>query len=178
MRRSLLAAAASFVLVVVGLGLALRPSGTGPGTTGHPPGSPSQSPISTPSPTPSAIPTPTASLGPVATGIGTLSAQSLSLGIDAGPISVTEAFGSIWLADIHANDIRRYDPTTFAELARIPAPGAAWFAQADNALWVTNQTGTGLHRIDPQTNAEATQVGAAPPCGAPVVAFGSLWQAA
>lgn len=178
---SALAGALSIVLVVAVLGLVLRPGGTGPGTSGLP-NSSSPSPVGTTSPTPSraATPTPSGSPSPtpVSTTIGALSAQSLSLGIDAGPIEVTEAFGSIWVADIHANDIRRYDPATFEELNRIPTPGAAWFAEADDALWVTNQTGAGLQRIDPQTNTAVTVVGAVPPCGAPVVAFESLWQAA
>ena len=85
---------------------------------------------------------------------------------------------SIWVADIHANDIRRYDPTSLSELARIPAFGAAWFAEADGALWVTSQNGLGIDRIDPRTNIVVTKVGDKPPCGAPVVAFASLWQSA
>ena len=80
-------------------------------------------------------------LSPVPTTLGTLSARSLSLGTDAAPIAVTEAFGSIWVANIHANEVRRYDPATMAEQARIDVPSAAWFAVADGALWVTHQNG-------------------------------------
>jgi DNA-binding beta-propeller fold protein YncE len=114
----------------------------------------------------------------VPTVLGTLTANRLELGSDAAPIAVTDAFGSIWVADIHANDVRRFEPGTMRELARIPVPGAAWFAVADSALWVTSQTGTGISRIDPDTNTVVAHVGDVPPCGAPVVAFDSLWQAA
>jgi streptogramin lyase len=110
--------------------------------------------------------------------LGTLTAARLSLGIDAGPIAVTEAFGSIWVADIHANDVRRFEPETMREIARIPVQGAAWFAVADNALWVTSQTGVGISRIDPVSNTVGAHIGDVPPCSAPVVAFGEIWQAA
>ncbi|HUP53965.1 MAG TPA: hypothetical protein VM408_00540 [Methylomirabilota bacterium] len=129
---------------------------------------------STPSPTASATLSPT----PAATAFGSFSAQRLFLGADAAPIAVFEAFGSIWVADIHANDVRRFEPTTMSELARIPVPGAAWFVVADGALWVTSQTATGLSRIDPETNTVVAHVGDVPPCGAPVVAFDSIWQSA
>jgi hypothetical protein len=171
--RSALAGAVGVVLVVAILGYALRPIGPGPGGPTPSP-SPSPTPTSSPTARPSATPAPT----PEATVVGTLAALRLPLGVDAAPISVTEAFGSIWIADIHANDVRRYDPLTMRELARIPVRGAAWFVVADDALWVTNQTGSGLTRIDPVTNTVAAQVGAVPPCGAPVVAFESIWQAA
>jgi DNA-binding beta-propeller fold protein YncE len=178
--RTAFAGALTILLVIVVVGVALRPSGPGPGATGSPKASlsPTPSPSLTPTHSPLGSVTAPPSPTPIPTTVGALSAQRLSLGIDAGPISVTKAFGSIWVADIHANDVRRYAPATFAELARIPAPGAAWFAQADDALWVTNQTGVGLHRIDPTTNAPVALVGNAPPCGAPVIAFGSLWQSA
>jgi hypothetical protein len=169
-RRAAFAGALAIVLVVVALGLAVRPSGPGPGTFG----SPSASPASTSSPTPSATPAPT----PQATVLGTLTASRLDLGVNVAPISVTDAFGSIWVADIHAGDVRRYEPATMRELARIPVPGAAWFAVADGALWVTQQTGTGLTRIDPATNIVVAHVGDVPPCGAPVVVGRTLWQAA
>ena len=115
---------------------------------------------------------------PVPTTLGTLSARSLSLGTDAAPIAVTEAFGSIWVANIHANEVRRYDPATMAEQARIDVPSAAWFAVADGALWVTHQNGRALSRIDPVSNTVVANVGDVPPCAEPVVAFDSLWQSA
>lgn len=171
--RSAFAGAVAVVLVVAIIGYALRPAGPGPGgPTATPSSPPTASPSLTATPSPS--PAPTAE----ATFVGTLAAMRLSLGVDAAPISVTEAFGSIWVADIHGNDVRRFDPLTLRELARIPVRGAAWFAVADDALWVTNQTGAGLTRIDPATNTVAAQVGEVPPCGAPVVAFDSIWQAA
>jgi hypothetical protein len=167
------AGALGIVLVVVVVALTLRP-GTGPGAIVGPSTSPS--PVLTPSP--SATPTLSATATPAATTLDGLSAQRLSLGPDAAPIAVTEAFGSMWVADIHANDVRRFEPTTMRRLARIPVPGAAWFAVADGALWVTSQTGTGISRIDPATNTVVAHVGDVAPCGAPVVAFDSLWQAA
>ena len=177
--RPALAGAAAVVLVVIVLGVGLRPAGIGPGAIQTPGPSPSSSPIVTPSPSTTApVATATAPPSPVPTTLGTLSANSLFLGPDAAPIAVTEAFGSIWVADIHANDVRRFEPGTMRELARIPVPSAAWFAVADGALWVTSQTGTGLSRIDPATNTVVAHVGDVAPCAAPVVAFGSIWQSA
>jgi streptogramin lyase len=174
--RPLLAGALGVLLVVAILGYALRPVGPGPG---GPTTSPSPTPIVTPSPSPSPTTRPSATPAPTpeATLVGTLAATRLSLGTNAAPIAVTEAFGSIWVADIHASDVRRFDPVTMQELARIKVLGAAWFAVADDALWVTNQTGLGLTRIDPVTNTAVAQVGQFSPCGAPVVALDSLWQA-
>jgi YVTN family beta-propeller protein len=103
----------------------------------------------------------------------------LRLGGDAGPIDVVEAFGSIWTANIHSNDVSRLDRTTLEQIARIPAgTGPAWFAITDDALWVTNQTGSGLVLIDPVSNAVVTAIGDSQPCGAPVVAFENLWVSA
>jgi DNA-binding beta-propeller fold protein YncE len=180
-RGTALAGALGIVLVVVVLGLALRPGGTGPGTSAPPTASPSASPVVTSSPSPSSTSSAASASvppTPVPTTLDGLPAQRLSLGVDAGPIAVIEAFGSIWVADIHADDVRRFEPATMRELARIPVSGAAWFAVADGALWVTNQTGTGLSRIDPATNTVVAHVGDVPPCAAPVVAFDSVWQAA
>ncbi len=168
-----LAGAAAIVLVVVTMGIVLSQTGTGPGTTATPTPTPSPSP-SHPSPrSPSAPPS------PAPTTLGTLSARSLVAGHRLRPRSrVTEAFGSIWVANIHANEVRRYDPATMAELARIDVPSAAWFAVADGALWVTHQNGTGLSRIDPASNTVVANVGDVPPCAEPVVAFDSVWQSA
>jgi streptogramin lyase len=171
-RAPALAGAIAVVLVAVGLALIPGRPSTGPGAT--------ISPI--PSPTPSTSPTPSVSppgtSGPEPTTVGSAAALRLFLGPDAAPIDVVEAFGSIWVADIHASDVRRFDPDTMAEIARIPVGSAAWFAEAGGGLWVTSQTGTGLSRIDPATNTLVAHVGDVPPCAAPVIAFDSLWQAA
>lgn len=168
--------AIGIVLVVVALALTLRPAGIGPGINGSPTASPSPAPVATPTPSPTSTATPAPT--PVPTVLDSFSAQRLVLGTDAGPISAFEAFGSIWVADIHANDVRRLEPGTMRELDRITVPGAAWFAVADGALWVTSQTGTGLSRIDPATNTVVDHVGDVAPCAAPVVAFDSIWQSA
>jgi streptogramin lyase len=106
--------------------------------------------------------------------------MALRLGTNAGPIDVVEAFGSIWTANIFSHDVSRLDPTTLEQLARIPAgEGPAWFAVTDDALRVTNQlNGPGLARIDPDTNLVVTEIGDSQPCGAPVLAFESLWVSA
>jgi DNA-binding beta-propeller fold protein YncE len=121
---------------------------------------------------------PIGSPGPEPTTIGAFPARRLYLGSDAAPIHVFSAFDAIWVANIHANDVRRYDPDTMAEVARIPVDSAAWFAATDDALWVTSQTGAGVSRIDPATNTVVAHVGDVPPCAAPVVALDSVWQAA
>jgi hypothetical protein len=169
-----LVGAVAIVLIAVVLGVGPGRPSTGPGSIT----SPNPSPTVSSSPFPSASPSPAGPPSPAPTLLGTLSAQRLDLGPDAGPISVTSAFGSMWVADIHADDVRRLEPATMREIARIAVPGAAWFAVADGALWVTDQVGTGLTRIDPVTNTVVAHVGDVPPCGAPVVAIGSLWQAA
>jgi streptogramin lyase len=168
------AGAIAIILIAVVLGVGVGRPGTGPGSIGTPSASVSISP----SPSPSASPSPAGPPSPAPTVLGTLSAQRLDLGPDAGPISVASAFGSIWVADIHADDVRRFEPATMREIARIPGTGAGWFAVADGALWVTDQLGAGLTRIDPVTNTVVAHVGDVPPCGAPVVAIGSIWQAA
>lgn len=174
-RRPLLLGSAATALVVAVLSLTLRPAPVGPGASGS---SPRPSTTASPSLGPSSIASSGTSPTPRPTTLGSLSAARLFLGPDAGPIDVTQAFGSIWVANIHANDVRRYDPATMRELARIPVPGAAWFGEADGALWVTGQTATGLSRIDPATNTVVAHVGDVPPCGAPIVWSGTIWQAA
>ena len=164
-------AAGVAVLVVAVLGvLAIRPPGNGPGST------PTPAPTTSPVPSPTATPVPAAT--PETVLLGELRAQRLRLGNDVAPIDVAVAFDSVWIADIHANDVRRFDPVTFRELARIPvAGGPAWFAEAGGALWVTTQNGVGIHRIDPATNTVVADVGDVPPCAAPVVMDdGTIWQ--
>jgi YVTN family beta-propeller protein len=136
-----------------------------------------------PTPTTSApvlSPTPLTPLpSPRAATVDGAAAQVLRLGIDAGPIDVVEAFDSIWTANIHSNDVSRLDPTTLEQIARIPAgTGPAWFAVTDEALLVTNQTGSGLVLINPVSNTVVTAIGDSQPCGAPVLAFESLWASA
>jgi DNA-binding beta-propeller fold protein YncE len=167
------------VALVAAVGVVLIQLGSGPGVVGTPAPIVSPGPSVMPSPTASRVaPTPTDAPTPQSTTLGQVSARSLFLGTDAAPIAVTEAFGSIWVANIHANQVRRYDPATMAELARIPAPSAAWFAVTDDAIWITHQTDVGLSRIDPATNKVVANVGDVPPCAEPVLAFDSLWQSA
>jgi len=163
------AGAAAIVLIVVTFAFVVRSGRTGPATT------PGPSPTPSPSPT---VPGSTAPPTPVPTTLGTVGATSLDLGISSGPIGVTEAFGSIWTANLDEGTVRRFDPATMADLGRVPAQGVGMLAEADGALWATHQGGIGLARIDPATNTVVAEVGEDPPCGAPVAAFGSLWQSA
>lgn len=174
--RSALAVAVGVVLVTA-VSFTLRSIGPGPDSQGGPDASPSPSPVLTPTPTPTPTLAPLPS--PRATSFDGIDARALRLGAGAGPIDVVEAFGSIWTANIFSNDVSRLDPTTLEQLARIPAGvGPAWFAVTDDALWVTNQTGRGLVRIDPITDTVVSEVGDSQPCGAPVLAFESLWASA
>jgi streptogramin lyase len=139
---------------------------------------PTPSPTATPTPVPSPTSFPPLP-SPQATSFDGTAALVKRLGADIGPIDVVEALGSIWTANIHSNDVRRFDPTTLDQIVRIPAgTGPAWFAVTDDALWVTNQTGSGLVRIDPATNTVVAAVGDAQPCGPTVLAFGDLWASA
>jgi streptogramin lyase len=165
---------AAAVVLIVAIALT-NPLGLAPGPGQVP--TPTPTPVSTESPgasPPSPSPGPT----PEPTTLDTFSAQSLFLGTDAAPIGVTGAFDTIWVANIHANQVRRYDPDTMAEVARIPAQSAAWFAATDDGMWVTHQTDVGLSRIDPATNTVVANVGDVPPCAEPVLAHDSLWQSA
>jgi hypothetical protein len=163
------AGAVAVVLLAVTVALVVGPSWTGPATT---PG-----PTATPSPSPT-VPGSAAPPVPVPTTLGTVAATSLDLGFGSAPIGVTDAFGSIWVATLDDSKVRRYEPATMTELERITVQGAAWFGEADGALWATHQGGIGLARIDPSTSTVVEEVGDDPSCGAPVVAFDSLWQSA
>jgi hypothetical protein len=165
-----IAGAAIAVAILVAV-IGLRPALNVPGSSPSPAPTATSVP-STPQPSPAA-PTPAAQV------LGDRAALRLALGSDVAPIDVISAFDSIWIADIHANDVRRYDPATMREIARIPvSDGPAWFVEADGALWVSTQLGSGLTRIDPATNTVVAQVGADPPCGAPFLLDGAIWQAA
>lgn len=124
-----------------------------------------------------AAPTPVAS--PLATVAGDHPALVIDLGLDAAPIDAVVAFGSVWVANHHSDDVVRIDPTTGAEQARIAftdGTGPAWFAVSDDAVWVTRQNHAGAARIDPETNElDPIQAGSLPPCGPPVIAGGALW---
>jgi streptogramin lyase len=164
-------AAIAIALVVAAIGF--RPVLNQPGA------SPTAGATATPEATAPASAPASSSPTPEARALGSASALRLSLGRDAAPIDVIVAFDSVWVADIHADDVRRYDPATMREVARIPVPdGPAWFVEADGALWVSTQLGNGLARIDPATNTVVATVGDDPPCGAPFQRDGEIWQAA
>lgn len=168
-----LAGVAVVLAVSLTLFLAFRPARIGPG------GTPSPRPTATSPATPSEPPSPTA----VATLLGDHAAVRLHLGTSfeaVDPIDLTFADGSIWTADIHADDVRRFDPATLELQAVIPLPspagGPGWFATTPGAVWVSNQLGNGLTRIDPATNTVVVTLGDGGTCGAPVVAFDHVWQ--
>jgi streptogramin lyase len=124
-----------------------------------------------------ATPTPIAS--PMATVTGDHSALVIDLGLDAAPIDAVVAFGSVWVANHHSDNVVRIDPTTGAEEARIAftdGTGPAWFTVSDDGVWVTRQNHAGAARIDPEANElDPIQAGALPPCGPPAIAGGALW---
>lgn len=139
-----------------------------PGT----PTTPVQATPTVPSPTPAAVQTATATV------LEGVPATIVPLGADSTPIDLAFAFGSIWVASHHRNEVIRIDPTTLEVLARVEVGnGPGWLAVTDDAVWVTLQLGRGLSRIDPATNTSDGRAGMWPPCWAPVVAFGSVWQA-
>jgi DNA-binding beta-propeller fold protein YncE len=103
----------------------------------------------------------------------------IELGADAAPIDVVGAFGSIWVANHHSDDVVRLDPQTGAEQARIfvgDLSGPGYFAVTDDAVWVTRQNGRGIARIDPTTNElSPRQSGSLTPCSDTAVALGGVW---
>jgi len=115
----------------------------------------------------------------MATTIGGHATLVANLGVDNAPIDVVGAFGSIWVANHHSDDVVRIDPATGAEQARIPftdGTGPAWFAVTDDAVWVTRQNTLGIARIDPKTNEkDPNQAGSLPPCGPPTIGLGAVW---
>ena len=168
---------AAAVVVALAAILAFRAAVVGPGGTPPPSASPSPTPTAPVAPT--VIPEPT----PEARQLGEHAAVRLHLGTGfeaVDPIGLAFADGSIWTADIHGNDVRRFDPATLELQARVPmvspAGGPAWFASTADALWVSNQLGNGVTRIDPAANAVVDTFGTGGTCGAPVVAFSSVWQ--
>src|SRR5438093_6495197 len=136
--------------------------------------------IAVPSAAPTLTPEPTEPLlVPRATSIDGVAATVMRLGVDAGPLDMVFAFGSIWITNHHSDDISRIDPETQKEVARIRSgPGPGWFAVTDDAIWVTNQNDVGLTRIDPETNQAVATIGDLESCWGPVAAAKSVWQSA
>jgi streptogramin lyase len=154
--------------ILAACGPAAGPNSSGAATSNSPTGAAGSTPDSTPAP-----------LVPLATDAGGVPATIIPLGIGAAPIDVAYAFGSIWVSNHHFNSVTRLNPDTYAEEAIIEGiDGPGWFVASDDALWVSNQLRRGLTRIDPVTNASADEAtGFWGPCWAPVLAFGSIWQA-
>jgi YVTN family beta-propeller protein len=116
-------------------------------------------------------------LVPIPTSVDGVAATVMRLGVDAAPIDLVYAFGSIWVANHHSDDVSRIDPESFKEIARIKSgPGPGWFAVTDDAIWVTNQNAAGVTRIDPKTNQAVATIGDLQPCWWPVAAAKSVWQ--
>jgi YVTN family beta-propeller protein len=106
-----------------------------------------------------------------------VTATSIRLGQSAAPIDVAYGFGSIWVANHHANDVTRLDPDTLEVIAQIKTgSGPAWLAITDDTVWVSNQNAVGVTRIDPLTNTASAPFGDKPPCGPLAVAGGMVWQ--
>ncbi len=100
----------------------------------------------------------------------------IDLGRRTGPIDIVGAFGSLWVAAHHSDEVLRIDPVSLRITARIKAgSGPGWFAVTDDALWITNKNGAGVSRIDPQTNELVASVGIGSPCGPPAAGLGSVW---
>jgi len=122
---------------------------------------------------------PTVAPTPSATVAGEYPALVAFLGEDAAPIDVAVAFGSVWVANHHSDDVVRIDPATGLEQARIPftdGTGPGWFAVADDAVWVTRQNALGVARIDATTNdLDPNQAGALSPCWKPTIGLGAVW---
>jgi YVTN family beta-propeller protein len=128
---------------------------------------------------PSASETGSSQPTPLATTVAGYPTLVADLGPDAAPIDVVVAFGSVWVANHHSDDVVRIDPATGAEEARIPftdGTGPAWFAVADDGVWITRQNTMGIAHIDPETNElDPNQAGNLPPCGPPTVGLGAVW---
>src|SRR5215213_951990 len=114
--------------IAVAAALLVAACATGSAAPAPSPGAPTQPPPATqsgPTVTPTAAPAAT----PLATQIGGVAAQIVPLGADSTPIDLVYAFGSIWVASHHYDAVIRLDPTTLAEIARIPVDdGPGWFA--------------------------------------------------
>lgn len=126
-----------------------------------------------------ARPTTVPAATPAVTTVDGLTVTTISLGVDAAPIDVVSAFGSMWVALHHQGAVSRLDPVTLKETARIKVgSGPGWFAVTDDAVWVNSQMGHGLTQIDPAANTGDVHVGQWATCGGPLFALGSLWQPA
>jgi hypothetical protein len=124
-------------------------------------------------------PTPTPEPTPYPTTVGDMPALVIPLGGDSAPIDVIDAFGSIWVANHHTDDVSRLDPQTGEEVARISlgaGSGPGWFAVTDDSIWVTRQNARGMSQIDPATNTVVRySVGDFQTCWRPAAALGAVW---
>ena len=97
-----------------------------------------------------------------------------------GAVDVIGLAGSVWVSQIHADDVVRLDPVSGevqATVATGAGSGPGSFATDGTFLYIPNQRGGGVSKIDPATD---TVVGIGEPDarnlgGAPVLAGGSLW---
>ena len=156
--------------VVLAVAAALVLAGCEESTPGS---SPSGTEPSASAASPSPIPT------PESTTAGPYPALITKLGFDAAPIDAVVAFGSVWVANHHSDDVVRVDPATGFEQARIAlsdGSGPGWFAVSDAGVWVTLQNDAGIARIDPETNKlDLDQAGTLPPCGPPAATPVAVW---
>ena len=103
----------------------------------------------------------------------------LVLSIDS-PIDVIGLDGSVWVSQIHADDVLRLDPVTGALTATVSTgtdSGPGSFATDGTSLFIPNQRGTGVSKIDPATNTVVgvAEQGTANLGASPAIAAGSLW---
>jgi virginiamycin B lyase len=81
---------------------------------------------------------------------GTQRAQP-ALNVD-GPIGMTLAFGSLWIAEFYPYKVLRVDPETMRILARVPASGPTDVEAGAGSIWILAHHGDEVVRVDPETN--------------------------
>lgn len=74
-----------------------------------------------------------------------------SLDVD-GPIELTSAFGSVWVAEFYGYDVVRADRALRAVAARIGASGPTDVKAGAGSIWVLAHHSDEVLRVDPMTN--------------------------
>lgn len=112
-----------------------------------------------------------------AVGTGAAARRRSSVTTPGFPVSITAAFGSLWVNSHRGSTLYRIDPKTDRVAKRIGLPeDMCWTpTAAAGSLWVGNCEGEAglarVYRIDPRRN----RISGEAPGGAPAAGGGSLW---
>ena len=97
--------------------------------------------------------------------------------VPGNPGGLLSAFGSIWVAVRHADNVSRIDPRSGAVTTRIDVGGEpAYLASDGKAVWVIEFSSRAIIRVDPASNSVTTVPTPGDAGGWPVVGNGAVYQ--